>query len=121
MNTTAIETTGVAAARHITPADKFKSLLRREFWENKGGFFWAPIVAGGISLFFSLLGVIASIFLVNKHDIDINGGDMAEVEHHMRSAEGLQAIGFVGDMSLLGGIGLALLVMTFVVVSLFVI
>jgi ABC-2 type transport system permease protein len=115
MNTSAIETTGVAAARHITAADKFKSLLKREFWENKGGFFWAPIVAGGISLFFSLLGIIASVFLVNKEKIDINGGDMAEVELHMRSAEGLQAIGLAGDMSLFGGIGLALLVMTFVV------
>jgi ABC-2 type transport system permease protein len=116
---TAIETSGdpIAApvARHITAADKFKTLLRREFWENKGGFFWAPIVAGGISLFFSLLGVIASMFLVNKERIHIKDGDLQEVEQHMRSAEGLQAIGFAGDMSLLGGIGLALLVMTFVV------
>ena len=31
------------AAPHAT--HKFKLLLRREFWEHKGGFFWAPIWA----------------------------------------------------------------------------
>lgn len=115
MNTTAIETTSVPVERQISSADKFKSLLRREFWENKGGFFWAPIVAGAIWLFFSLLGVITSVFLIQKEKVHIKDGDLQEVEHHMRSAEGLQAIGFVGDFSLLGGIGLALVVMTFVV------
>ena len=115
MNTTAIETTSVPVERQISSADKFKSLLRREFWENKGGFFWAPIVAGGISVFFSLLAVIASIFLVKEENIHIKDGDLAEVGHHLQTTEGLQAIGFAGDMSLLGGIGLALLVMTFVV------
>ena len=25
-----------------------KWLLKREFWEHKGGFFWAPAVAGAI-------------------------------------------------------------------------
>lgn len=114
MNTSAIETTGVAAARHISAADKFKSLLKREFWENKGGFFWAPIVAGGISLFLSLLGAIASIFMVNKAKTSIDG-DFKDVEMHLQSAEGLQAIGLVGDASLAGGILLALIVMTFVV------
>ncbi len=114
MNTSAIETTGVAAARHITSADKFKSLLKREFWENKGGFFWAPIVAGGISLFLSLLGAIASIFMVGKAKTSIDG-DFKDVEMHLQSAEALKALGFAGDMSLLGGVALALVVMTFVV------
>ena len=29
---------------------KFGLLLRREFWEHKGGFLWSPVWAGGISL-----------------------------------------------------------------------
>ncbi len=42
----------------------FKWLLKREFWEHKGGFFWLPIVVGAImtafiavSLGFALLGL----------------------------------------------------------------
>jgi ABC-2 type transport system permease protein len=34
----------------------FKWLLKREFWEHKGGFFWAPLVAGAISLLLTLIG-----------------------------------------------------------------
>ncbi|RMH94992.1 hypothetical protein EBB59_01105 [Lysobacter pythonis] len=33
-----------------------KWLLKREFWEHRGGFLWAPVVAGAIFLFFTLLG-----------------------------------------------------------------
>ena len=29
---------------------RFTLLLKREYWEHKGGFLWAPLVAGGISL-----------------------------------------------------------------------
>ena len=32
------------AAPHATHT--FKLLLKREFWEHKGGFFWAPLIAG---------------------------------------------------------------------------
>ena len=42
----------------------FKWLLKREFWEHKGGFFWLPIVVGAImtviiaaSLLFTVLGM----------------------------------------------------------------
>jgi ABC-2 type transport system permease protein len=37
-------------------------LFRREFWENKGGFFWAPIVAGGlfVALNFMVLAVASA-------------------------------------------------------------
>jgi len=41
------------AAPH--PTHKFALLLRREFWEHKGGFLWAPVIAGGISLVLTLL------------------------------------------------------------------
>jgi len=51
------ETRGHAmAAPH--PTHKLKLLLKREFWEHKGGFFWAPLVAGGISLLLTILGII---------------------------------------------------------------
>ena len=35
---------------------KFLWLLKREFWEHRGGLLWAPLVASALFLFFSLLG-----------------------------------------------------------------
>ncbi|GAB3095207.1 ABC-2 transporter permease [Lysobacter terrae] len=40
------------------PTHKLKLLLKREFWEHKGGFFWAPLVAGGISLLLTVLAIL---------------------------------------------------------------
>ena len=46
------------AASHTT--HKFKLLLRREFWEHKGGFLWAPLIAGGISLLLTSMALIVA-------------------------------------------------------------
>ncbi len=35
---------------------KLKWLLKRELWEHKGGFLWAPLIAGLMSLVFTLIG-----------------------------------------------------------------
>ena len=40
------------------PTHKFRLLLRREFWEHKGGFLWAPLVAGGISLLLTIMAIV---------------------------------------------------------------
>jgi ABC-2 type transport system permease protein len=37
-----------------------KWLLHREFWEHKGGFLWAPVVASGISLLLTLMALIVA-------------------------------------------------------------
>lgn len=55
-----VDVTDRAPAKPATPphaTHKLKLLLRREFWEHKGGFFWAPIWAGGISLLLTLMGL----------------------------------------------------------------
>ncbi len=30
------------------PTHKFLWLVKREFWEHRGGFLWAPVITGGI-------------------------------------------------------------------------
>ena len=40
------------------PTHKFRLLLRREFWEHKGGFLWAPLVAGAISLLLTIMAIV---------------------------------------------------------------
>ena len=93
------------AAPHAT--HKFKLLLRREFWENKGGFLLAPIIVAGIATLFALIAAVAGTVLGRQHGIHFdNGEDVAEVT---------RITGAIGDGALLGGIGLAMAVLAFVV------
>ena len=77
----------------------FKWLLKREFWENKGGFFWAPVVAGIVSLVL-LIGVIATFEIKvaptigDQHivtddgtRIQMNGLDLKALSQNMSPAE----------------------------------
>lgn len=54
---------------------KLKLLLKREFWEHKGGFFWAPLISGAIFLFFQLIGggALQSVLSRNDRMVNING------------------------------------------------
>ncbi len=84
----------------------FKWLLKREFWENRGGFFWAPVITGGIFLvLFSLAALILSIAGRSSHELHLD--DAPEQAHRI--------VGGIGDGMLLGGVILACVVLAFVV------
>jgi len=34
----------------VTPANKFTWLLKREYWEHRGGFFWTPMITAMVIL-----------------------------------------------------------------------
>lgn len=107
----AAESTLPATPRAVAtphPTHKFRLLLRREFWEHKGGFLWAPLVAGGIALLFTLLASVGATVLRNSHGNEIEMIDASE-------ATIAQALGGVGDLALLGGVSLTLVVLGFVV------
>src|SRR5690606_10706767 len=96
------------AASHST--HKFKLLLRREFWEHKGGFLWTPLIAGGISLLLTLMALIVAEVAARRAlsqgelmihgDVVVNGLDIGaltgklDAGHMQQLAEGL-------DLSLL--------------------
>ncbi|KIQ95936.1 ABC-2 transporter permease [Lysobacter sp. A03] len=44
----------------VHPTHTFKMLLKREYWEHKGGFLWAPLIAGAISLLLTLMAFIVA-------------------------------------------------------------
>lgn len=80
------------------PVHKLKLLLQREFWEHKGGFFWAPIWAGGISLLLTLMGLIMAEVGLRKvasergglkidGEVVINGLDISALSSHMSSGD----------------------------------
>ena len=110
MNASIQEPTAIqphAATNAFGFGSKFKLLLRREFWENKGGFFWAPIVTGIIACTFALIAMIGGSIVLNKSNLH---GDSMQWD-----GTGPHPFGTAGDALLLVGIGLALLVMVFVV------
>lgn len=87
----------------------FKWLLKREFWENRGGFLWAPVIAGGIvAVLYTLLAVIGTIAGRNA----MGGNRMVIDEGPQQMA---RALGAYGDGVLMGGILLASIVLAFVV------
>ena len=77
----------------------YKWLLKREFWEHKGGFFWAPAIASAIYLFFSVIGsfvVHAGLQHTQHNGHDVNMGTLAaqvsDPAHASDLANALQAI-----------------------------
>lgn len=95
------------SAKSAKPASTFTWLLKREFWENRGGFLWAPVITGGIFTFlYLLLAVIGSI----------SGRDAMQVNGAFEAPDKIQhAIGLFGDLTLLTGVSLAAVVLAFVV------
>lgn len=61
----------------------FAALLKREFWEHKGGFFWAPIIAVVVNLTLTLMAAIAAEVLGGKAGIKINGVHLIELGKHL--------------------------------------
>ena len=65
---------------------KLKLLLKREFWEHKGGFLWAPVWAGAVSLVMALMALVVFEVVARRAvaagkmqvdgDFQINGLDL---------------------------------------------
>lgn len=71
----------------ISKAGTLRWLLEREYWENRGGFLYAPIIAGVASLVMSTIGIIIGLFVlrraasqgdlhINNSNIQVNGLDL---------------------------------------------
>jgi ABC-2 type transport system permease protein len=103
------------------PTHKFKLLLRREFWEHKGGFLWAPLVAGGIFLLLSLMGFGVGEMAARRSTaefgdsgIRVSGIDLGAITSHMDSVD-LVKLGHGIDLSLFMASSWPFIVMAFVV------
>ncbi len=83
----------------------FAWLLRREFWENKGGFFWAPIVTGGVFLLLNLGGILIAETAASRSKIQIGALKLGELTQTMTEVQRLH-VGAGIDMALLTIAGL---------------
>ena len=86
----------------------FTWLLKREFWEHRGGFFWAPTIVACIAVVFSLVASIAGGMAVREHRDEMTFGPGAAAEHAAQ-------MGGLGDFALTGGMMMMLLVCALVV------
>lgn len=99
----------VATLRQNPKFNSFYWLLKREFWENRGGFFRAPAIAGSIVAgLYALLGILGSI--VGHDRIHVN-----EITSDASSDDLARMVGNVGDGVMLVGIALAVGIMAVVI------
>lgn len=114
---------GMAATRPVHRTHRFKLLLQREFWEHKGGFFWAPLVAGAIFLLVTMMGMVVGQMALNRADgnvqvngqqITIQGMDLGRITSTM-SPEDIRQFGQGINGALYVSAGWSLLVFGFVV------
>ncbi|HBS61920.1 MULTISPECIES: hypothetical protein [unclassified Stenotrophomonas] len=109
----------------ISKASTFKWMLKREYWENRGGFLYAPFIAGGISLLMSLLGILFGLFalhraaksgglLVDNKNVSINGLDLGMLTGQL-DAKDMADLANALDLTLLLSSGWPFVVLTFVV------
>ncbi|HYP69591.1 MAG TPA: hypothetical protein VEP93_01845 [Variovorax sp.] len=95
------------ATSHVTKPGTFGWLLKREFWEHRGGFLWAPVITGAIVVvLYGLLAVIGSIAGRREH----GGFNLDETPQKVH-----EIVGAFGDGVMLAGILLACVVLAFVV------
>jgi len=81
----------------------------REFWENRGGFLWAPVITGAIVSLLTLVLAVIGLVRFNQS----GAGDSMRFNGSL--AEHARQIGGIGDTALLVGISLTTLVLAFVV------
>lgn len=121
MNAMIDNTPGNDGAAHATfaPAHRthvFTKLLRREFWEHKGGFLWAPVVMGAIMTVLTVLGSITGSVMVGNRLADGRFEmDGLEIDGKTGIEAATRAFGMAGDASLFSGVVMTSIVLAFVV------
>jgi ABC-2 type transport system permease protein len=84
---------------------KFNWLLKREFWEHKGGFFWAPIVVSVIIAVFTAGTILFGVLKGGEADIKINGQGVTNlaaefaVENKAAAIEKVTAISYTSAVT----------------------
>ncbi len=96
----------------------FKWLLKREYWEHRGGFFWAPLITGIVFLLLTIMAVIAGESVRRASDdsesLKMNGVELSRLTETMRPGD-IAEMGAGLDMGTLMASTWPFLVLAFVV------
>ncbi|AWH53926.1 hypothetical protein C1924_12430 [Stenotrophomonas sp. ESTM1D_MKCIP4_1] len=109
----------------VSPAGTLRWLLKREYWENRGGFLYAPVIAGLVSLLMSAIGIGFGLFALHRaardgglhidgENVNINGLDLALLTRDI-SAKDMADLGNGLDLTLVLSSTWPFLVLAFVV------
>lgn len=90
-------------------------LVKREFWEHRGGFFWAPVITGGVFLLLNIMGIITAEVIGARHGIRIGAsGGLQRVIADMNAGD-LSKVGLALDVAMYSAMGLIAVVLGFMV------
>ncbi|MDE2308963.1 MAG: ABC-2 transporter permease [Xanthomonadaceae bacterium] len=93
----------------------FYWLIKREFWENRGSFLWAPVITGGVFLLLNIMGIITAEVLGARHGIQIGaGGDLQHVIAQMDAGD-TSKVSLTLDIAMYSAMGLLSVVLGIVV------
>ncbi len=104
----------VATTTAPTSLSTFTWLVKREYWEHRGGFFWAPFIIALVILAITLMVMITADVTAHQHGVNLSGLNLGQLAEKM-TAENTAKFAAGVDIGLLGmsaPIGIAL---TFVV------
>lgn len=90
-----------------------KWLLKREFWEHKGGFFWAPLVVSLIIAIFTAGTILFGVMKGGEANIKINGQGVTNLAAEFAGENKAAAIESVTAISYTSAIVPLLIVLTF--------
>lgn len=70
-----------------TPVNTFVWLVRREFWEHRGGFLWTPAIVAMVFLGLMLLALVWAEVIARQNGVDINGIHLEQLTRHLNDSE----------------------------------
>jgi ABC-2 type transport system permease protein len=83
------------------PINTFTWLVKREYWEYRGSFFWAPLITAMVMIAITLMGVITAEVTAHQHGISVNGFDIGKITQAM-TPDQIETLRSALDVSLLG-------------------
>lgn len=72
-------------------------LVKREFWEHRGGFLWTPVIVGGVFLLLNLMGIVGGEVIGAQHGFRFMF-DNNRLLNHPLSADEMANAGMMMDM-----------------------
>ena len=104
---------------------RFTMLLRREYWEHRGGFLWTPLIAGAVSLLLTAVFFVIAIVGMRNSDSDtefhlddgstmsLNGLDLGVLAKQLSAEDKVQLASGI-DLTMLLSSAWPFIVMVFV-------
>ena len=90
-------------------------LVKREFWEHRGGFFWAPIITGGVFLLLNIMGIITAEVVGARHGFDFGASSVLHRVGTQMDAGDMSRVALTMDIAMFSATMLIAVVLGFVV------